>query len=634
MPATDKKILDKLDLRSVIDRSAVVHYLASAARPYALTYVGQSAEARTGYPSERFTADADFWLECIHPDDRDRALLARDLVSEGKAQPLEYRFRHATGDWRWIHDEATLVRDAQGQPFVLSGVWLDITEHKLAEVLLEKQKAFAESLIANAPTIVLILDERGRVLKVNPYFEKKTGHRAVEAIGKDWFATFLPPDDRPRLRELFKGVLERGMISGYVNSIVAKDGKVLEIEWFGQVLTDASGKFSGLLCIGHDVTERLGYERALEASKRAAARANSAKSRFLVTASHDLRQPLQTLLLLNSALRKTAHDARQEEMLAMQSQALKGMSSLLNALLDIGRLESGVVQPRLEDVSMGEVFARVQAELALQAREKGLKLCADAEAVSVHTDAELFTQLIRNVVANAIRYTQAGQISLSCQCDTKSVRVWVADTGIGIPTDQREAIFDEFYQIDRGGSRGGLGLGLSIVKRIAELLDIDIEVDSKLGEGSRFCFTVARGAAALPAQSPRGPDMNAIGGTVLLVDDDPAVLAASRLFLEMEGYTVVAAASPAEVYEAIATESRPIDLIITDYHLQQTESGLDIVSTVRQRLGRDVPAIIVTGDTSPVIGVNRLEGLELMSKPIDTSALLSVTQRLLTSRTL
>jgi CheY-like chemotaxis protein len=166
------------------------------------------------------------------------------------------------------------------------------------------------------------------------------------------------------------------------------------------------------------------------------------------------------------------------------------------------------------------------------------------------------------------------------------------------------------------------------------LLDIDIEVDSKLGEGSRFCFTVARGAAAVPAQSPRGPDMNAIGGTVLLVDDDPAVLAASRLFLEMEGYTVVAAASPAEVYEAIATESRPIDLIITDYHLQQTESGLDIVSTVRQRLGRDVPAIIVTGDTSPVIGVNRLEGLELMSKPIDTSALLSVTQRLLTSRTL
>lgn len=504
------------------------------------------------------------------------------------------------------------------------------TESSRAETKLRRQKAFFESLIENAPTIVLILDERGRITKVNPYFESTTGYRAAEVLGRDWFDALLPAEDRSEMRALFGDVLVRGVNSGHVNPIVAKDGRVLQIEWFAQALTNAEGRFHGLLNIGHDVTERMEYERALEASKREAERANAAKSRFLVTASHDLRQPLQTLLLLNSSLAKTASDARHKKMLEMQGEALKGMSKLLNALLDIGKLESGAVEPKMTDVAIRDVFRRMEAEFAVQAGAKGLQLVVADCSLAARTDAELLSQLVQNVVANAIRYTREGTVRLDCRAESHRLTIAVQDTGIGIPEDQREAIFDEFYQVDRKTSNGGLGLGLSIVKRIAALLDAQIDLHSEVGKGSTFCVTLARGGdAVLEPAVARSVDRSKAGGTVLLVDDDAAVLAASKLFLEIEGYDVVAASSPRGVRAAVGERSRAIDLIVADYHLNDTETGLDIVVAVRERLGRDVPAILVTGDTSPSIGDVTLAGLQTMNKPIDTKRLLTAVESLI-----
>jgi len=423
--------------------------------------------------------------------------------------------------------------------------------------------------------------------------------------------------------------LKRETVAGNVNPITAKNGEMFEIEWFAQVLRSPSGRFDGLLCIGHDVTDRVQYEKALEASKREAERANAAKSRFLITASHDLRQPLQALLLLNSSLRRMAVDPKQEHMLQMQGQALKGMGSLLNSLLDIGKLESGAIQPKICDVAVRDVFQRVQADFDVQARAKGLELRVDDCPHTAHTDEDLLNQLIHNVVANAIRYTHEGSVRLYCHREGDKLKIVVEDSGIGIPEDQRERIFDEFYQVDRAATNGGLGLGLSIVKRLAALLDVAIEIDSQVGKGSTFCFTLARGAEASVEPAPPPVESASKGGTVLLIDDDAAVLAASQLFLEIEGYEVVAASSPGEVDAALATGTRPIDLIVTDYQLNDVQTGLDIVAAVRRRLGRTVPAILVTGDTSPAIGDMKLAGLEMMSKPIDTNALLSVAQNMI-----
>jgi PAS domain S-box-containing protein len=504
-------------------------------------------------------------------------------------------------------------------------------ERKRAESTLRRQKAFFESLIENAPTIVLILDERGRITKVNPYFESKTGYSAAEVLGRDWFETLLPAGDRPEVRALFGDVLARRGNSGHVNPIIAKDGRLLQIEWFAQTLTNADGQFDGLLNIGHDVTERIEYEKALETSKREAERANAAKSRFLVTASHDLRQPLQTLLLLNSSLAKTAADPRQAQMLEMQTEALKGMSKLLNALLDIGKLESGTVEPNIVDVAIGDVFRSIEAEFAVQARAKGLELAVADCSLAVRADADLLSQLLQNVVANAIRYTRKGTVRLDCRAEGGRLTIAVHDTGIGIPEDQREAIFDEFYQVDRQASDGGLGLGLSIVKRIAALLEAQLDLRSEVGEGSTFSLTLARGddAGVEPPPAARSADRRKAGGTVLLVDDDAAVLAASKLFLEIEGFDVVPASSPREVHAAVADESRTIDLIVTDYHLSDTQTGLDIVAAVRRTLGRDVPAILVTGDTSPSVVEVALAGLATMNKPVDVNRLLTVAENLI-----
>jgi PAS domain S-box-containing protein len=629
MPADEKRLRD-VEIRNLIDFSPIVHYLARPAGCYALTFVSAGSEANMGFAAERLTADPAFWLSRVHPEDRERVAHGAACVIEQGQHRQEYRFQHASGAWIWQHDEATLIRDEAGAPLAVSGAWLDITDRKRAELTLGRQKVFLESLFENAPTIVLILDERGRITKVNPYFEAKTGYRAAELVGRDWFETLLPPGDQREIRTLFNSVLERGVNAGHVNPIVAKDGRLLQIEWFAQTLTDADGQFNGLLNIGHDVTERIEYEKALEASKREAERANAAKSRFLITASHDLRQPLQTLLLLNGSLARTTCDDQQKHMLEMQSQALKGMSKLLNALLDIGKLESGAIQPRITDVPVSELFKSVEAEFAALAHAKGLQLVIDDCSLVARTDADLLRQLVQNVVANAVRYTREGSVRLGCRAQADRLEITVRDTGIGIPEDQREAIFDEFYQVDRTTSNGGLGLGLAIVKRIVTLLDAGIDVQSEVGKGTAFCFSIARGDdAALAPAATQSVDRPKTGGAVLLVDDDAAVLAASKLFLEIEGYDVVAAASPREARAAIADGSRKIDLIVTDYHLNDTETGIDIVAAVRRILGRTIPAILVTGDTSPSVGAVALTRLEMMTKPIDTNQLLIVARDLL-----
>ena len=495
---------------------------------------------------------------------------------------------------------------------------------------LQRQKLFFESLIGNAPAIVLILDEHGRITRANPYFESLTGYSSDDLIGRDWFATCIPPEDRDSIRKLFGRVLSSGANAGHVNPVLTKNGERRQIEWFAQSLVDSDGHFDGLLNIGYDVTKRIEHERELQAARREAERANAAKSRFLVTASHDLRQPLQTLLLLNASLTSTATQARQLSMLEMQGSALKTMGQLLNALLDIGKLESGTIKPKIVDVPVQEVFRAIDAEFGAQARAKGLDLLVDDSEVAARTDAGLLGQLLSNLVANAIRYTRAGVVRLECHTEGDRLTIAVTDTGIGIPEDQREAIFDEFYQIDRSTSNGGLGLGLSIVKRIAALLDTELKLQSEIGKGSTFSVTLARGDSSARAQvAPSSSRPLKSSGTVLLVDDDASVLAASKLFLEIEGYDVVAAASPREAYAAAAAGTPAIDLIITDFQLNDADTGLDMVEALRQRLQRTVPAILVTGDTSPSVGRVTLAALQTMSKPIDTNRLLTVASTLL-----
>jgi len=490
---------------------------------------------------------------------------------------------------------------------------------------------FQRIIVDSVPTMVLVLDEHGRVAKVNAHFEAKTGFSAAAIVGRDWFTTFIPDEDRPQIQALFAEVLEKGVNSGHVNTVLTAAGGRLEVEWFARVITDPEYRTRWLLNVGHDITERLEHEHALEAAKREAERANAAKSRFLTTASHDLRQPLQTLMILNKSLERFADGAVQHDMLAMQREALAGMRDLLNTLLDIGKLESGTIKPRIDAVPIDDVFERIRAELAPLAATNGLELVIDRSALVAESDAALLGELLQNIVANAIRYTKRGSVVLTCRNLGARLEITVVDTGIGIGEEQLELIFDEFYQVDREVSNGGLGLGLSIVKRLAALLGCEIAVESKLGEGTTFRVRVpaAIDAAESPAPSVGAVSHGKLTGTVLLVDDDASVLAASRLLFELEGFDVIAAASADEVTGELGASLEPVDLIVTDYHLHDTRTGMDIVTAVRQRLGRTVPAIVVTGDTSPSMVASDLARLEVIGKPAEPEQLLATVQQLL-----
>src|SRR5690606_4113449 len=234
-----------------------------------------------------------------------------------------------------------------------------------------------------------------------------------------------------------------------------------------------------------DITERQRINEALVAAREEADRANRAKSRFLATASHDLRQPLQTIRLLNAALLRIVEAPDARDLLLQQTNAIDTMTRLLNASLDISRLESGAVEPQAVAVPVAEIFAELRAEFDTAARAHGLLLKFEPTRAIVSTDRILFYQMLQNLVGNAVKYTDRGTVSVACSQNEQGLTITIQDTGVGIPEDKLERIFDEYYQVDtHGAKRMGVGLGLAIVKEVARLLEMTVTIQSRVGEGT------------------------------------------------------------------------------------------------------------------------------------------------------
>jgi len=383
-----------------------------------------------------------------------------------------------------------------------------------------------------------------------------------------------------------------------------------------------------------DLVVRTHDGEAIRTALDAAERANKAKGRFLATASHDLRQPLQTLALLNGALRRSAHNSEAVlEGLAQQEHAIDAMSGLLRALLDISKLESGAIKPDPSDFAVNAMFEELRQEFASLAGQKGLdfkvSLCKAED--TVRSDQSLVGQILRNLVSNAVKYTREGWIALRCVHEGSSlVRLEVLDTGIGIPAEHLRFIYDEFYQVGgphRAG-RDGYGLGLSIVQRLVSLLDLKLDVQSEVGQGSRFALILpASGVAAQPAsQTAARPVGNgaAPDARILLVEDDAGVRNATRLLLKSEDYQVTAVASLVEALEHVRRDSG-VDLLVTDYHLGDGELGTQVITHLRQALGPQLKAVLMTGDTSSAMQKLPPDPLmRLVSKPVNAEELLNL----------
>ncbi|MFL6549042.1 MAG: ATP-binding protein [Povalibacter sp.] len=380
-----------------------------------------------------------------------------------------------------------------------------------------------------------------------------------------------------------------------------------------------------------DVTERRQVNEQLMVAREEADRANRAKSRFLATASHDLRQPMQTIRLLNASLLKIVPEAAARELLEQQEQAIESMTRLLNALLDISRLESGAIEPVKSVVRLDEVFDQLRTELSSLARTRGVHLRFAPCALVLSTDRTLFSQLLQNLLGNALKYTDHGSVTVASSLDADALTISVEDTGIGIPEDKVERIFDEYYQVDTHGTkRMGVGLGLAIVKEVSRLLGFSVRITSKVGEGTQARIRIPRQfviADSLPAVEAPADDRAAAATTkprLFLVEDNDGVRLATALFLRLEGFETLSAASVAEG-EALFERTRPGDILIADYHLDTKNTGLEMLLRLRERVGYDVPAIILSGDLPSMLRSIKTDvpHCRFLGKPVDTSALMN-----------
>jgi PAS domain S-box-containing protein len=381
-----------------------------------------------------------------------------------------------------------------------------------------------------------------------------------------------------------------------------------------------------------DMTERRSISDALIVAREEAERANRAKSRFLATASHDLRQPLQAIRLINASMQKLTQQNPDIGDLARQQEiAIDSATRMLNALLDISRLESGTVEPQLSPVSLATTIQELAREFAPGAAAKKLRLeFADTQLV-ISTDRTLFAQLLQNLIGNAVKYTEQGYVRVTQGIESEALVLTIEDSGAGIPDDKLERVFDEYYQIGpQGTQRLGVGLGLAIVREVCRLLGYSIAVSSKVGEGTRISIRIPRHRLLSAADAPASKvedvpvQMPQSGGRLVLLEDNDGVRMATELFLTLEGFDTRAAATVEEA-EGMLSDMRSGDILIADYHLDGKLTGLDVLQQLRSQQGRDVPAILLTGDLQSLMRVVKtaMPNCRFLSKPVDTRALLA-----------
>ena len=400
------------------------------------------------------------------------------------------------------------------------------------------------------------------------------------------------------------------------------------------------GNVEGVVITFADTTDRMLTAKALEVAKVEAERANIAKSRFLAAASHDLRQPLQSLTLIQELLAQAVHDEKLTKLIARQGQTLAAMSGMLNALLDINQIEAGVVEAKPVIFPIADVLDRLRDEFSYLAQSRNLSLHILPSAALVHSDPTLLTQMIRNLLGNAIKYTKRGKVLLGCRRrgDRLFIEVW--DSGIGIAADQLHAIFEEFHQVDNAARERslGLGLGLSIVQRLGHLLGHDVDVRSKPDTGSVFTIKLPSPVAPPPIavrtepQADPAPGMHRRTCKIVVVDDDPDVVELLGQVLKSAGHIVRTAADAATALTLVAGGAIKPELLLTDYNLPGGIDGLDLLRRLRAGLPGGLPAIVLTGDiSSEALARIATEDCIQLSKPVKPQDLIAAIERLLTA---
>jgi PAS domain S-box-containing protein len=579
-----------------------------------------------GYAEHELTGGLPEWKSLVHPDD---VTELRRTIKEFIDKKLtfynrEYRLRCKDGSYRWILNRGMAVsRDAHGNPLRVIGTHIDITERKLAQDAIKASELRFRTMLLEIPSVsVQGYRQNGETHYWNQASEKLYGYTAQEAIGHKLTELIIPPQMRREVISSMEKMFRSGQtIPSEERSLQRKDGSPVEV-FSSHILLTIPGQEPEMFCIDIDLTERKQSEVALLAAKAEAEKANRAKSHFLAAASHDLRQPLSALSLYVGLLKQSVSKENQGILFNIE-RCVDSLSELLSDLLDISKLDAGAITPKLSTFSIDQLLMTLVSVFSVEASKKNLQLRSRQRQLSVHTDPQLLKRIISNFLANAIRYTESGGALIACRRHEGKWWLEVWDTGIGFPKDQAEAIFEEFKQLGDDARNRGSGLGLSIARKMANLLGLKIRLNSRPGHGSMFALELPVSTLLLPESEPiSGPPGEAL--CIGLVEDHSDILNALSMALESAGHTVIAAATGKRLMKKfMETPDTPRpDLIISDYRLTGGETGFDVIATVRSAYGENLPAIIITGDTDPALIRSMLvRSIAIQYKPLQIEAL-------------
>jgi PAS domain S-box-containing protein len=526
---------------------------------------------------------------------------------------------------------------------IFAGIVRDITDRKIVEERLraadERFRVLVEGVRDYAITM---LSPDGSVASWNLGAERIYGWSASEAMGAP-FARFYPPEAVER------GEPERALETARIVGRFEEEGWRLRRDgnqfWAHVVITalrDDHGLMTGYARVSQDMTENKRHEDDLKRAKDLAERtketaelarieserANLAKTKFLAAASHDLRQPVQAIFFFTSVLAHKLRDHATKPVLDDLQGSLESLNILLDSLLDVSKLDAGLVTPKETDFSVAAVLDRVIADFAPVARDKGLELRTVPSTAIIRSDPALLARIVQNLVSNAIRYTTSGRVLVGCRRIQGKACIQVWDTGIGIPVERMRDIFEEFTQLgnpERDRNQG-LGLGLAIVERLARLLSHPIQVRSKPGQGSMFSIEIPMAspgpAVRHPARSRARAPLASNGEVIVLIDDESVILKGLTMVLQSWGYQVVAATSEAEAVQQLALLKTIPAAIVADYRLREGHTGTEAVAHIRDLYHTPIPSIIITGDTAPErLREAETSGLSILHKPIQPPTL-------------
>jgi PAS domain S-box-containing protein len=594
---------------------------------------GRDAEGRIDYINARMTQLLGYsaaemlgrpWWDFLQTQDRSAAQGSWERRRRGVTEQFEFRFRRKDGSDMWAIISANPFFNDEGVFIGALGMLTDVTQRKeaeeelrrakeelelrviertaelrkanaqlqielaerrQAEAALQRYAAEIEDLYDHAPCGYHSLDPEGRIVRVNATELAWLGYHRDEVLGKP-FADFLTPESAKEFHEIFPLLKERGWVRNVEPNLVRKDGTILSVLVNATVVRDAAGQFVMSRSTAMDLTERKRAEAELHQARAAAEAANRAKSAFLANVSHEIRNPMSALLFTIDLLLNSELTAKQVEYLRMMKGSTNSLLSVINDLLDFSKIEAGKLDLDNIPFHLGDCLARALKAQALRAHQKGLELACylDPSVPEVLVgDPNRLGQIILNLVGNAVKFTLRGEIMVrvaapSPQAEEVELHIAVSDTGIGIPADKLQAVFQPFEQADTSTTRhyGGTGLGLSIAVKLVALMGGRIWVESAVGQGSTFHFTVRFGVSQSLTAGLSQVELAGLRELPVLVVDDNAT--AGRILVEtlrnwrLRPTAVDGARSALATLRQAAAAGKPFPLVLLDAHVPDMDS--------------------------------------------------------------